>query len=80
MGGSLFAALAILIMLGFINWIFHIPFFATLISAFGAFLFSVYIIYDVQVHAPCTLAPFTACHTYVDIAVAFTVFGVHCSC
>ena len=78
MGGSLFAALAILIMLGFINWIFHIPFFATLISAFGAFLFSVYIIYDVQVRAPCTLA--TLLHATSMLTLRSRYCFTFCSC
>ena len=47
-GGLLFAGGAIFIGLTIIGLFFESRFFATIIAAFGTFLFSMYLIYDVQ--------------------------------
>ena len=60
MGGGLFALLMCLIGLGFVQLIFASPLVETIYAALGALVFSLYIIYDVQVGAYADVATVAA--------------------
>lgn len=79
MGGILLAAVIILFIFGIVLMFFHVPVLRLIYACFGAFIFSVYLIYDTQLmiggEHKYSISPeeyiFAALNIYLDIVNIF---------